>query len=750
MTSTIAGILRFHAGLIGDSPFGQDGDGDIAAVDFTMPFQGIHSVAFETLAPESAFHVAPESAVHIAPHGGMTPSTINGDNNDNDIIGTSGADTINGLGGDDLLQSDWPMTGNDGDDTLNGDNGNDELIGGGGMDLLNGGPGNDTLNANGSGIYTFIVNPNHPTPSDIVNGGDGTDTLVLNYAGQHFLGDNGPDDDVFVDITTGNGVVLPDYEHNNDVIQAEKFTSIEILNFAGPEGDDTVTGGALNDQIAGNGGNDVLRGAGGDDFISDTWGVLNADGGSGTNTFELNRDSSQQHRDVLDDIIDGVHGTLTVGGVAMGTFKNFQSLFIVGGAGNDTITGLLNSANTLIGSEGNDTVIGGNLADNLQGNSGNDTLNGAGGDDTLNGGTGNDTLNGGNGNDMLQNFDGGIDTLNGGAGDDTIAVYLDNNRGGSVYDGGTGNDTFLVGPDSKLNINLSTTTIEHFDTFTSGGGPLRPYIITMTTAQLSQFSTITYQDGQTYTIRLADNAHVTLPATSLFAALQMAAGGQTVDLRQVTSLLAQILGGTGDDILIGGDHVSVTANLSAGNDHFLGGTSSATVLGGPGDDVLNGSTCSAVNFSGGAGNDTLLGGPGNDTLNGGTGKDVMVSNGGADKFVYAGVADSTGVNFDAINGFNATTGKFDFTFAVAAVDAAVKTGGLSNASFDTDLASAIGATQLSAHHAVVFTPDAGDYKGHSFLIVDANGTAGYQAGHDFVIELNGATSLATLGTGNFV
>jgi hypothetical protein len=39
--------------------------------------------------------------------------------------------------------------------------------------------------------------------------------------------------------------------------------------------------------------------------------------------------------------------------------------------------------------------------------------------------------------------------------------------------------------------------------------------------------------------------------------------------------------------------------------------------------------------------------------------------------------------------------------------------------------------------------------GHTFLVVDANGIAGYQGGQDFVIQLNGATHLSSLSLADF-
>ena len=44
--------------------------------------------------------------------------------------------------------------------------------------------------------------------------------------------------------------------------------------------------------------------------------------------------------------------------------------------------------------------------------------------------------------------------------------------------------------------------------------------------------------------------------------------------------------------------------------------------------------------------------------------------------------------------------------------------------------------------------DAGDLAGQTFLVVDANGEAGYQAGADYVIQL--IAPPASLVTGDFV
>ena len=59
------------------------------------------------------------------------------------------------------------------------------------------------------------------------------------------------------------------------------------------------------------------------------------------------------------------------------------------------------------------------------------------------------------------------------------------------------------------------------------------------------------------------------------------------------------------------------------------------------------------------------------------------------------------------------------------------------------------AGQLHAGDAVLFTPDSGNLAGHTFLVIDFNGVAGYQAGADLVIQLESATHLNNLSIGNF-
>lgn len=49
---------------------------------------------------------------------------------------------------------------------------------------------------------------------------------------------------------------------------------------------------------------------------------------------------------------------------------------------------------------------------------------------------------------------------------------------------------------------------------------------------------------------------------------------------------------------------------------------------------------------------------------------------------------------------------------------------------------------------VLFTADSGTLSGHTFMIVDVNGTAGYQAGADLVVDITGYSGTPTVSDFN--
>ena len=74
----------------------------------------------------------------------------------------------------------------------------------------------------------------------------------------------------------------------------------------------------------------------------------------------------------------------------------------------------------------------------------------------------------------------------------------------------------------------------------------------------------------------------------------------------------------------------------------------------------------------------------------------------------------------------------DLPFAVTGF-AGPAAGNLNNSSFDADLSAAFAG--LTSHQAGMFTATGGDMAGRSFLVIDADGQAGYQAGSDYVMEI---------------
>lgn len=139
-------------------------------------------------------------------------------------------------------------------------------------------------------------------------------------------------------------------------------------------------------------------------------------------------------------------------------------------------------------------------------------------------------------------------------------------------------------------------------------------------------------------------------------------------------------------------------------------------------------------LTGGDGNDVLRGKFGADTLNGGAGADLLVGGSGIDTMVYSQASDSTSVDFDTIRTLSRSD-KFQLWFQVTGLDHQIG-GSLNSASFDSDLSA--GTAGLEAHHAVVFHATSGTDAGDYFLVIDANGQAGYQAGEDLVIRLDNA------------
>lgn len=222
----------------------------------------------------------------------------------------------------------------------------------------------------------------------------------------------------------------------------------------------------------------------------------------------------------------------------------------------------------------------------------------------------------------------------------------------------------------------------------------------------------------------------------------------------------ELLAGLNDSVVLEGDYSAgfgfavppgvEQVRLQSGNDHNLIADDNAVTAGGTltidamplGDanHVLFDGTAETDGrflFYGSDAGDMFLGGGGNDRIYGLGGGDVLSGGGGSDTFVYYDAAHSSGADYDMLADFNPTADRIDLEVSVTGFDAAIQGGALSTGSFDADLGTAL--SGLGAGHAVLYAPDAGDLAGNLFLIVDANGIAGYQEGEDYVFAIGGAT-----------
>ncbi len=337
------------------------------------------------------------------------------------------------------------------------------------------------------------------------------------------------------------------------------------------------------------------------------------------------------------------------------------------------------------------TVLGGDLAygENLAYDGSAESIS----DVNIVAGFGDDTLAAGGGDDTLVSG-AGDDILTAGAGDDVLEFGEWFGRDDQV-DGGDGFDRLLLEGDHSAGVNFASTTLSHVEQ-------------------------IELAAGFDYDLSPGNN--------------NVTADGFTV--------LGDLLG-AGDTLAYDGSAESVSDVI------VLGGAGADTLTAGGGDDSLHG----------GEGGDSLTGGAGDDTINGALGRDTIAGGLGTDKtrggenpttFIFTGVAESTGAGRDWVDVLKPLKDDFDLDVTVTGVDPRVNARTMTEATLDFTLGAEIGAAQLAAGHAVVFKPSAGDLAGHFFLVVDANGVAGYQGGEDYVFEFAAGSHPNAMASGMFV
>ncbi|SDC82621.1 DUF4214 domain-containing protein [Belnapia rosea] len=312
-------------------------------------------------------------------------------------------------------------TGTTGSDTLTATGPNETLEGLGGDDILYGGnTGFDLVMDGGSGNDTFHVTG---FPSTVI-GGEGQDVISLAFP--YFMSRGLNDAVVVLDFAAGAGGDRLDL---GLLLTSGLLTGYERSNPFGASGYlwlRQVGADAVIELDADGGANDfvpmvVLRGVAASALVAANLG-FDPHGGS-VMPLTLNGSDGPETLtgDAEDDIISGFGGA----DVLKGLGSNDR---LDGGSGNDS----------LLGGPGNDTLLGGDGDDSLNGEGGLDSLDGGAGADSLRHLTGRATLDGGDGNDTIDAFDSA--TIRGGLGDDQIVMAAGSPEMRFVVDGGGGND----------------------------------------------------------------------------------------------------------------------------------------------------------------------------------------------------------------------------------------------------------------------------------------------------------------------
>lgn len=247
--------------------------------------------------------------------------------------------------------------------TLQGLAGNDILIGGPNADSLDGGEGLDSLTGNGGG--------------DTLNGGNGVDAVIESGATSYVLGST----DWIVNGVAGSVVAIEQVRltaaSTASLIDASSFAGVTTLT--GGVGDDTLRGGLGIDSILAGDGNDELSGGASNDILDGGLGMDTVRGDAGADKIFGQAGNDTLQGGIGNDVIDGGIGDDAIAGQ-----EDDDSL--LGGDGNDTIIGAAGK-DTLKGGNNDDLLIGGNGVDSLSGDGGNDrALGGQGG--VARGGTG--------------------------------------------------------------------------------------------------------------------------------------------------------------------------------------------------------------------------------------------------------------------------------------------------------------------------------------------------------------------------
>lgn len=353
------------------------------------------------------------------------------------LIGDGGDDQIFGEGGDDALFGRIgfdTMEGGAGTDLMFGEDGDDRLVGGTGLDALLGGAGADMFvltpeagNANIEGIFDFSRAQ-----------GDRIEFQATAFAGVTTAAQ------AVAAQTTLSGGVLIDGRMVPTLFTIVNFgtnTAPQVLFLGGNPtliaGDFVVVGGASPpppppppgtgstagaDNLIGTAAADLLDGQGGNDTLTGLDGADTLLGGDGN-----------------DSILPGTGADLADGGAGNDSADGGADFDVYRVDLSSATAGVLldlSTVPTINGGQGDVDTIAGMEGFDISGGRGNDTITGGAGDNALQGNAGNDMLAGGSGFDSITSG-GGADNVTLGAGPDHYTFTVDDSS--TTATGGTAN-----------------------------------------------------------------------------------------------------------------------------------------------------------------------------------------------------------------------------------------------------------------------------------------------------------------------
>jgi Ca2+-binding RTX toxin-like protein len=616
--------------------------------------------------------------------GASLTSGFGGQLGESEVDGLTDIANLVGGAGDDVLTGNAlanTLIGGSGDDTLAGLAGNDRLLPGAGAGSTDGGADVDTVSfedapvviggvsvtarlaapasANVSGSVHGLANVENITGSpgddvltgdttaNVLNGGAGTDTV--SYV------DRGTGQDITASLTTNTG--------GENAADTDTYVSIE--NLTGGDGDDTLIGDSATNVLDG--------GAAGSDTVSYA-------GRAADIVASLVTERGGPEADVLlridnliggdgDDTLTGNAGANELDGGAAGSDTVSYADRV---AGEDITASLVtNTGGDPDVAEDDDTFV---AIDNLVGGAGDDTLTGNALVNTLAGGDGDDKLLGGAGADTLRG-EAGDDVLQPSTGADSVIGGTHGTAGGAH--GAVGDVVSYADLSIEIvaslqagqaTVGADTQTLSEVEGLTGGGGD----------DTLTGTSGDDLLDGGPGD----DELHPLAGGGSNVGGAHGTAGGahgadgDTVsysDLIAPASATASLAAGTGS-VSGGAEHtISGVENLTGGpaNDTLTGDGANNVLTGGAGEDTVSyadrsagenvnaslltgtggvgaeaDSYVSIENLTGGLGNDTLIGDGGANELDGGAGGSDTASYAGRATAVVVSLAAGTGPDGD--------------------------------------------------------------------------------------------------------